>query len=73
MLPAQAIKLNKSADISNALVRVNAPLIDTVLSLLSYALAFKENYGVQFVDEHMLEMVGDKMYLNIIRLSSGKA
>lgn len=46
--PAQAIKLSKIANISTKLLRHYATYTDMIQSLMSFARAFNEDYGIRF-------------------------
>lgn len=68
--PAQAVKLSKAANISTAVLRCKATFTDMMRSLLSYARATEENYGVRSVDVRIVDIVGDMKYLGLLAANS---
>lgn len=57
----QVIMLRKIVRISTEIVECQATFRDMRQSLLSYARAYKEDYGIPFVDMRMMDIVEDEM------------
>lgn len=67
---AQAIKLFKLEHVSPAIVRHNITFTVIIGSLLNYAQAFQEGYGVRFVDARIVKIVDEMMSFDFLATSS---